>query len=305
MTNARALEIIERYDRTMNAAESRVIERTNKALDDAYRRLEEEFLKAYKKHSGNLDLLPQQRRLLIMDEISQYFGLSNRAQNRLREDFEELIEGAFTDGQSLASDLAGAIANESISQFASVPVDAVAAQARDGVRRLSRHSEDFQNKASAIIELNLSLGSGTQKVARELRRELGITKGKAEQIARTESMSSLATASKKAYADSGIELVQVTATLDSRVCPFCASRNMKVYRAEELIFPFHPSDRCVLMPFKLEWLESGLIDVDFSKNFRKKTIAKLAESGQKPNNGITPFERAANKTKPPESIWTP
>lgn len=299
----RALSIIEKYDRALNGAEDRVIERVNAALEAAYDRLESELLRAYETYSGDLDLLPAQRKLLILQELGDLLSLVNtRNAEQIQADFEALLQGTYEQGLSLSGELASAIGNETLKAFADVPLEAIRAQAEDSSRRLSRWSEDMRGKISGIVELNLATGAGTRKIASQLRSELGILKGRAEAIARTEVLSSLNQATQANYRRNNIEAVQLIATSDDRTCPYCLARNGYVYELGKISVPIHVQCRCYLSPWRAEWQRAGLTNDQWIEDFRAVAIEEF--DGDL-NYGVSPFEKSAGLTEPPTPIWKP
>lgn len=299
-------QIIDKYDRLLATSEDAVISRVNAALDAAYKRLEAELLKSYAKYSGNTSLLPNQRKLLILDELGTLLQLLNtRNSEQIQQDLENLLKGSYDNGVKLADELVKAISNEQLQSFASVNLDAVQAQARDGMKRLGRHSEEFASRASAIVEMHLATGSGVRKVARALRAELGIAKGRAETIARTETLSALNTASQQRYKELGVEYIRWVATAsDRRTCPLCSARNGNVYELGAVMIPGHPRCRCTSVPWKKEWSKLGLSGDDWASDFHQQGIAELSASGKQPDYGLSPFERYAGLTEPVKPAYT-
>ena len=295
--------IITKYDRLLAAQEDSTIARVNAALSSAYDLLEQELLKSYAKIAPNDSLLPNQRKLLILDEVKTLLHLINsRDALQIEKDFNDLLRGSYGQGVQLSEQLAEAIANQTLAPFSSVPIGAIAAQARDGMTRLNKHDEVFASKASATVEMGLSLGWGTQKIARQLRGNLGILKGQAEAIARTESIAAYNTAAVENYHRNGIDEVQLVATSDPKTCPVCQARNGYVYKIGTIKLPLHVNDRCVLVPSKSTWRELGLTNDAWMRDFRAKALAELDGD---PNYGASPFEKAAGATKAPTPVWTP
>ena len=69
--------LIEQTDAALRGAEDATIERVNLALETAYKRLERDLLKAYTKHAPDKSLLPSQRKLLILSQLSDLLQLLN------------------------------------------------------------------------------------------------------------------------------------------------------------------------------------------------------------------------------------
>lgn len=305
LSGDRLQALVEKHDSALAGIEDRALQRVNAALERSYRQLERDLLRAYEKHAGNLSLLPNQRKLLILSEVQGLLTLINPQQaEQLQKDFETMLKASGDAGQALVGQLSQAIANEQLQSFASVPLEAVRYQAEDGMRRLSRHTADFASRTSAVVEQALVQGWGARKTASALRGELGITKGKAEQLARTETLSSNNQAIAANAKRNGFEAFQFFATSDDRLCPTCGSRNQQIYKLGESQPPAHPSCRCIAVPIKLDWIEAGLIDTAWSQQFREGAIAEVEASGQRLNTGLAPFEKS-NGLPRPEPLWTP
>lgn len=306
MNNDRIQRIINQYDRALAGAEDATIARVNSALESSYRLLEQQLLKSYQKYQGETSLLPNQRKLLILQEIGTYLELLNpQRQQAIERDFENLLRGSYGDGLKLSEELVRAIGNEQLQSFASVNLAAVRFQAQDASKRLYRWSQDYQSKIGAIVEMHLATGAGPRKVASALRNELGIVKGRAEAIARTESLSSLNAAAQENYRSQGVRYVQVFGTADDRICVYCSARNGYVYKLGEISVPLHPSCRCFAAPFDLNHQKLGLTNDESIAQLRSQAIDELKKQGKEPNYGLAPFERSNKLAKPPTPVWKP
>lgn len=296
--------IIATYDRVASSAEDVAQSRIESALDASYKQLEAELRRKWDKYSAENqpNLLGSQRSLLLLQEVKEYLKLFRPEQAKaIEKEFQALLKTSTEQGISMASELMGAIAGNSfVKSTASVNLDAVKFQAQNGMGRLSKHESEFASKASAIVEMSLTQGWGVGKAAGLMRRELGITKGKAEQIVRTESISALDSATRENYSRNGIDLVQRVATVDSRVCPYCAARAGNVYPLDKAPAAIHPNDRCYNMPFSRDWLEEGLIDTEWMAEHRKGVIELAGGT----NDGLAPFEKLNGLDASPKPVWT-
>ena len=295
----RALEIAARYSESLDNLEKATQRRVAKALESSYRKLERDLLASYRKHGGNLDLLPRQRTLLVMDEVRSQLELIDPVRaKRITTAYESMLTQATREGYDAAGDLTQAMSSEKLKPFSAVPTDAVAAQASEGLARLRNHTAAFATKASAVVEQGLVQGWGPRKVARALRSELGVTASKAETIARTEVMSAYNSAAKTRYKKGGIEYGQWMATGSDRLCPICADRNMRVYKLEDIVIPAHPRCRCTVVPYSPNWDA----DTEFTERYREQTIADLRATGVEPSSAASPFEKAAGMTTAPQPV---
>ncbi|MEO1208588.1 MAG: minor capsid protein [Cyanobacteria bacterium J06638_20] len=308
MADAQTLALVDRYDRALDGLEADVIERVNTALDASFRQIERELRVFYSEIADEGALysftLKTQKLNTIKSLLDQVVPDAQRAE--LEALYQEALQLASDAGVDLAGNLIGQIdPSYPAAAFSGVPIEAISAQARDGVDRLYRHGKDFARQASAVVELGLAGGHGTAKVAEQLRRQLGTTKAKAETIARTEVMSSYNTAAKGRYEEAGVDYVQWVLSPSEGNCSFCLARNMKVYKLGDAIIPAHPRCRCFLLPWLPEWQEKGLTDDAFAAQYRTEAIAQGREQGVALASGPSPLERAAGMERAPTPVWSP
>ncbi|MEO0988158.1 MAG: minor capsid protein [Cyanobacteria bacterium J06639_14] len=297
--------LLGRYDRAIDGLETDAIARIQSAFDSAFRGLEQELRTAYPELQAVGSLVVAQRKVLILDRLGSFLNLVNPSQaENYQRLLEELLQLSSATGGDLAGQLIQAYESTELQTFSGIPVEAIANQAAEGMRRLSRYSEDFRDRASIIIGMGLTQGWGAGRVATALRNELGLAKGKAETLARTEVLSALNQSAIARYQQNGIEYVQWAAS-PSEVCPFCVARNQQVFKASEIVFPPHPRCRCFLVCWSPFWQAKGLTDDQFAEEYRQQGIAELAAQGQRPNSGLAPFEKSAGLERPPQAAWTP
>ncbi|WP_088893193.1 minor capsid protein [Leptolyngbya ohadii] len=305
--NRETLALAERYDRLARDLEDQTIDRLDRAIDQSYRNLEREFLRQYPEMQAQGSLLASQRRAVLMNDLSALLAIIRPEQ---AEEYEQLFQRMIVAASGLGGDLAGAmleaIAPDSFARaFAGINLEAVALQARDGARRLYRYNEEFQGKASAIVEQGLIQGWGARRVADSLRSEMGVAKFNAERIARTEVMSALNDGAQLRYQQAGIEAVQWVVTPSEGLCPICAARNGQVYPIGKVRVPIHPFDRCLLLPWRREWQEAGLTDDEFTADYRNRVLRELKAGGKQAQDRVAAFEKAGGLEKPPTPIWKP
>lgn len=305
---AQILALVERYDLAIDGLEQQVIDRVNAALDASFRELEQELRRTY----------PQ-----LQDEGGLYnFVLKTQKFQQLKGLLDAIlppaqqveIEALYTEALQLASDTGIDLAGNLVEQidpaypldpFSGIPVEAIAAQARDGVRRLYRYNETFAANASAIVEVGLAQGHGTAKVAQLLRERLGVAKSKADTIARTEIMSAYNGAARARYQEAGIEFFQWMTVPSEVLCPYCLSRHLKVYKAKDVIIPAHPRCRCSLVPWLPQWQEKGFTDDTWAAENRKEVLEYTKSHGIEPTSKPTYWERQAGMTTAPTPVWSP
>jgi SPP1 gp7 family putative phage head morphogenesis protein len=298
MSNAKIARLIKNTDNLIGSFESRTIRAVESAMDASFRQLEREFRRKWLSLESQ-DLAGKDRAILLINEIRQYMQLLP-SDSTVEGLYQDLMKDCQIAGITIGSNSLSEIQGFSASTV-NPNLSAIAFQSRDAAARLSRHSQDFQLRASAVIQQGLVGGSGVAKVAEMLRRELGVTKAKAETIARTESMSAMDSASRDTYKANGIEYVQRIGTQDDRICPYCAARVGNVYPVDKAPAIIHPRDRCYNMPFSPAWIDLGLVDMDWLQSHRAASIASMGDKA--PNYGPSPFEQMAGQ-RSPAPTWT-
>lgn len=215
MPTREALQLMERYNRAVQGLEDATVQRLHTAMDRAYRDLERDLRKTYPAIAENRTLLATQRKVLLLEQLGETLQVVRPDDAQFyQQTLQETLQTANQTGRTMADELAAAIApTTGIAPLADIPIEAAALQARDGWERLRRHSEEFRDKAGAVIEQGLIQGWGPSKVSDILRSQLQITKGRAETIARTEILSALNDAAQERYQQNGIEHVQWIVTI--------------------------------------------------------------------------------------------
>ena len=288
MTQQQALNLLEQYNRELLRTEGRAIARINSALDSSYKALETKLKESYNNYQS-LALLPNQQRAVILADLGELLKVVDPA---FEGQVDNLLKQAIAQGEDVASGLVSALAPDSfVRQFNSVPIGALRVASTQSYQLMLRHGLEFADRSTALIQQSLIQGWGTQKLARELRNELGILKFRAETIARTETIRALNQAALSRYDRTGVEFVQLVA-VGKNSCPLCLGRNGGIYRRPEpRIFPFHPRCRCYLMPYKRDWDSNP----DFMENYR---LEQLKKEKVAPDMGATYWEKQAGWSAP-------
>lgn len=297
------VKLIERTDQTLKSMEEAEIERLNAALEESYINLEKDLLRKYPSYTAESQpgLLATQRGVLLANDLKESLILINpEREAEIEARFNRLLSTASKEGTTLGEELIQLQQGDDfVKATATLPIEAVGFAARDAVKRLRKHDEKFQEEASAIIQQGLIQGWGAMRTASQLRQRLGVAKGRAETIARTEIISAQDSATRATYKNNGVEYIIRIGTQDQRICPYCAARAGQVFPVDTPI-ALHPNDRCFSSP----WLP----DYEQSNPQQSVWIGKHAEDARKQageiNTGRTPFEVMAGipAAKP---VWTP
>lgn len=297
--------LIERFDAASASLEATEIQRIHQAMDDAFRALSRQLSTIYPELQSIGGLVAAQQKFLILQQLGDLLQIlkpGDAAQ------YEQAMQGLLQQGFDLGGELAGSILAEydtSLDAFANIPIEAVANAASESVKRLYRYSDEFSDRAATLTGQALIQGWGFKKLKAAMQAELGISKGKAETLARTEMMSALNQGSLARYAANGIDLVQWNISPSEGLCGRCSARNQRVYRRSEVYYPIHPRCRCFLSPVRESWLENGLFDKAFAAQYRQQGFDQLKKNGLKPDYSLSGFERKAGLTEVPEPVWSP
>lgn len=298
--------LIKRQDRILRESEDPAIARLLEILGSSYFNLEKQLRSKWPKFNATNqpNLLPEQRKLLLLNELKELLPLmSPEAFGGIQSEFSNLLAIADSNGITLGQELIKISSGGSfVAKTATLPLEQIAIAAESTATRLQATGYKFSNEASQIVGMGITQGWGAEKTARALRSQFGIAKQYAEAEARTSIIQAGNEAARRVYADNGVKFGQWNATLDSRICPYCAARNMRVYRLDQMIVPGHYQCRCRITPWAEKWHDAGLTDDDFAAKFRQGAIAELKGS---PNYGVTPFEKKLGLTHPPEAAWSP
>ena len=111
---------------------------------------------------------------------------------------------------------------------------------------------------SFLTARQMAAGPDPRRLKRELQKAIPNVneafRNRAETIARTETLMASGEAQERTYRKLRVGFVQYVATMDDRVCPFCAPRAGCLYWIGSVKTPIHPNCRCDLTPVTLESL---------------------------------------------------
>lgn len=240
----KAIQLAERYDQELIKMEDAAIERMNKALDAAFRQLDKELTKSYDNIGSNATILQAQRKALILQQLGSLLQIVRPQDAKMYQSvLQTLIDNSIDAGADLGGSLIKTINPAvDVKPFAEVPIEAVASASKNAYERLQRHGETFATTATAIIDQGLIQGWGIQKIRQPLQQQLGVTKSRAEMIARTETIAAYNDAADQRYADAEIEGVLWIAIGDKRTC-FPAGTLVKTIDGERPIESIKEGDK--------------------------------------------------------------
>lgn len=300
-----AFNVVRRFDSILQTAEESVIKQIFQALATSYTKLEDSLRRSHDRFSSSAEpnLTGLQRSALLLQEVEQLLNLlpSSRAVT-LETEVAQLINQAAQNGSSMARELVGTIAPETIILPSTVPVEALKSAISDTMSWLTGTGVEFKTAAKQVIAQGLIQNKGIAWTTGVLRRNLGISKRNAESIARTATLQATDQATRECYETNAIGYVQRVSGEDERVCGFCALRCGNIYRLNESFAILHVRCRCYLMPVKPQWIASGLIDLEWMRSHHAATVAITSTPL---NPGLVQFERSRGLTRPATPVWTP
>jgi len=313
--------IIERADAVLSRQEAAQIRRLRTISNETYQRLAAEIRRRWPDalddvaQAGSRTFAEARARALLTQMAALLDALDyGRPESGVPPLVRDMVIAGQETGAAVAGELLSAYGTGTLAaaQTAAVDVRAVDAAVRNSQARLSRYGREARDKIEQSVVNALVQGQGSQKITRDIREAIrGDTAApqtglhaRAETIARTELTSAKAEASRERYAEVGVEMGQWYSTADERRCPYCGHRHGLVFPLGELTVPAHPRCRCYVAPFRAEYVDAGLVDVDRWKADREEVL----RVGPPPKTGLTPFEKANGQSYPrarwsPESGW--
>lgn len=302
MSSAVVAGLIRASDKRLSALDDKTISILETEVFNSYKKLEAEIAKkwgdALDDATGKSKSYAESRARYLLTDVEKYLTLIRGTAARSISSSHYAV--AITAEQTAVTELIVHY-EPSLTTFTAVPQEVITVLSSSMANRLVTHSDDFIAKARTAIIEGMIKNAPFRATAKELQKATGTTLARAETVVRTESMTASDTVRKDRYKQANISYVQRIATMDVRVCGFCAQRAGSVYEADNAPQSLHPNDRCYNAPWKRTWYDLGLIDNKWIEEHYAETMAKF---GGKLPTGPAPFE-SANGIVPPEPIWTP
>ena len=239
------MESVERYNALLKKSEDSTIRLLNFTLDKSFNRL----VRRVRQHLKNPDKREViNRNLLVLQDLSTLVPAVNpNSADAYDQLFIRLLKQSADYGIDVGKLTTPEFRDRQIN--VSIPLEAVAAQAKQAHGYLRKHGEVFAQTATEIVMKGMIEGRPTDLVIKEMRDRLGVTQSRAAVIVRTESIRSYATATDTYYSQMGIDYVSWYVGADERACPACTPRAGLIYKRSEVKIPLHPQCRCYLAPY--------------------------------------------------------
>lgn len=242
------MQSLERYNQLLKVSEAGAIKLLNFTIDLSFKRL----VKRVRQHLNYPEKVNTvNRNLLVLQDLNTLIPAVNPNKVDVYDNiFYNLLNTSTEYGLDVAKITTAQFADKQINT--SIPLEAVAAQAKQAHGYLRKHGQTFAETSTEIVMKGMLEGRPTDKIVQEMQQRLNVTKARARMIVRTESMRSYNEAADNYYAALGVETVSWYATSDDRVCEWCAPRAGLFYKRTEVSVPIHPQCRCVLVPYSPE-----------------------------------------------------
>ncbi len=293
-------EIFDRGNNTsarLSKAEANATARLNSLMAKNFNRLQGAVRRNWGEYQ-NLNQLPNQKAIALSKVLASYLDVSPNSEKI----FRELYERSQLEGASLAKDL---LQQVGVKVKQTNTNDLVDFWTSDSVGRLDDWGRAFKRDAKAIFELGMSQGWNESQVIDALTSRFGQLQFQAQRIVRTGSVATMNSTAAAYYKQSGIELYQWIATLDDRLCVYCATRNGNVYYLKDMAIPAHNHCRCIAVPVKRRDLLYDKIDREYWRQQKAEGLEQLKQAGGQANIGVSPFEKRAGGSSAPNPVWQP
>lgn len=289
----------EQSSRRLFKAEKDAESKINSAMARRFSRLERAVRSNWGQYQ-NLNQLPRHRAIALGRVLDEQLGLIPNTESV----FRDLYLRSQSEGVSLAKDLLKQIGVGNVKDANTN--DFVDFWTSDSAGRLGDWGTKFKRDALLIFELGMSQGWTARQVNDALMSRYGELQFSAERIVRTGSVSTLNSTTNAYYNANGITLVQwvTSRTAADRTCNYCSPRNGNVYYINQITYPLHPRERCILTPVNRRKLLYNS-DRDYWRSQKASGLKQLRNAGGKPNYGVAPFEKQAGRILPPKPIWQP
>jgi len=308
--------ILTRADQQLRRLEAAELAKLREAVNRAYQALAAEIRRrwpaALDEAAGMSRTFAEARARVLLEQLEAYVDALDlgAARTGVPQAMRELIAQGHAHGLATATTLLESFGAASGLAAATAAIDwrAVEAAATNAAARLTAASEAAQARIRQHVVEALVRGEGNAKVARRIRETLrgdgrtpdGGLWSRAVTIARTELATAKTTATEQRYREAGVEMVQWFATEDERTCAYCGARHGNAYRLGEATTPAHPNCRCYLAPFRREFVDAGLVDIEWWERSRREIEERVPTL----RTGRTPFEAAQGRDAP-RPVWTP
>ncbi|BAQ65534.1 minor capsid protein [Geminocystis sp. NIES-3709] len=232
------------------------MDRVKKSLDRSFAQVSREMVKLYGSLDGaDPDYIKVQLSKLNQLKIARQL-LSPKEQKKFEQEMKDLLQLQSANGVKYADLMKEALSNppELVQQFGNIDIGA-SAIAQDARQRLKKHSEDAAQKIMDAVSDNLLRGGSVDNLRKSIQGALGTTKGRAENIARTETITAFNQGARKRYEGYGAEYLQIIALVDQRTTPWCRYRHLRIIKITDSVPAYHWRCRSTVAPVDPDWID--------------------------------------------------
>ncbi len=140
--------------------------------------------------------------------------------------------------------------------------------------RIWKNQKGLTDRLYSDVRKALVNGKSTEKLARQLKRDYGVTAYEASRLLNTEAARAMSMAQDEIYYNSdAVQQVMWDATLESNTCEVCAALDGQYFPKDKHPYlPRHPICRCCIIPVVDGWQPKRKLENIKSTNTGKKTI---------------------------------
>lgn len=269
--------LIRRFDRVLGSIEADALRRLDAALKVSMGRLEDELRRLYRQAAAEGltegQALREARARVLLSQVQASLTVTNGAQ--ADDVFMQLVRRSYAAGAENALSALSLYQQQLVALSSGIRAE-VLVRATNASARLAHRGTVFAMNVEQRIIDGITRGQSWARTAREIRQAEGVLLYDAERLVRTESIIASDEARRESYQANGVEYVQRLATMDSRVCGYCAERAGSVYRATEAPAALHPN--CVVggtvvsargvSAYTRRWYEGPVVAVTTSNGHR-------------------------------------
>ena len=285
-----ALKIYQNAEKAGNKSAKDIAKRYKRVMDSIMREIAEISLK----YSENGELkISQAQRLKTLKQLAK----------TLKEECKELAayeQTAVTDTVVKVADDAyyatayaldkGVQINKSFAMLSKAFIDTALNNEVDGKtfsKRIWDNCTALANRVKIDVERAMIQGTSTEKLARQIKKDVGSSAYQAKRLINTEVARTVTAAQDEAYKNSGVvSSVMWTATLEANTCDVCAGYDGMYFSVgDHPALPVHPTCRCALVPVVHGWEPSRRLDNSVS-GIGKEAVDYTTVNAWKKSKGL-------------------
>ena len=159
--------------------------------------------------------------------------------------------------------------SEMIEAAINTPIDKITFSDRIWKNQKSLTDRLYKDISKALVN-----GKSTEKLARQIKKDFGVSAYEASRLINTETARAMSMAQNEIYNNSDVvEKVMFDATLEKNTCDICGSLDGQYFSKDNYPqVPQHPNCRCCIIPVVVGWQATRKLENIKDKSTNKKTI---------------------------------